>query len=98
MQIISTSDAVEALLPGQVTTQGNQTALGNFLKQGTKNIQKGNIDKAISDLNNALERTDGCALRGRPDGNGQDMDWITDCDAQAEAYALLAAAIAALQL
>ena len=97
IQIVNASDAVGALLPGQVTTKGNQTALGNFLKSATKNLQKGKIANAIADLTSALERTDGCALRGRPDGNGNGMDWITDCAAQANAYALLTAAIAALQ-
>ena len=97
MQIVSASDMVAALLPSQVTNKGNQTALGNFLKNATKNLQKGKIANAIADLNSALERTDGCPLRGSPDGNGQGMDWITDCAAQADIYALLTAAVSALQ-
>ena len=41
-------------------------------------------------------RTDGCALRGIPDGNGQGRDWITDCVAQMEIYDCLTAAAEAL--
>jgi ribosomal protein S20 len=97
LQIVSASDVVAALLPSQVTNKGNQTALGTFLKNATKNLQKGKFANAIADLNQALERTDGCALRGSPDGNGKGMDWITTCDAQASVYALLTAALSALQ-
>ena len=41
-------------------------------------------------------RTDGCVLRGDPDGNGPGRDWITDCTAQTEAYNLLTDALDAL--
>jgi len=97
IQIVYASDAIEALLAGQVTTGGNQNALGNFLKNATKNIQKGKIAQAINDLNQAIERTDGFPLRGSVDGNGPGRDWITDPAAQVDVYALLTAAVAALQ-
>ncbi len=98
IQIVYACDAVEALTSSQVTTKGNQKAFCNFLKQATKDIHKGKISNAIGKLNQALERTDGCALRGSPDGNGSGMDWITDCAAQEDVYALLTSAIDALQL
>ena len=48
----------------------------------------------IDDLNKATEKTDDCALRGSPDGNGKGMDWISDCDAQDAIYALLTSVVA----
>ena len=94
--ILDSSDQIAALNAGQVTTQGNQNALGNHLSNTIKNIQKGKVDKAIDSLNKAIERTDGCALRGAPDGNGSGRDWITDCEAQVQLYDLLNAALEAL--
>jgi hypothetical protein len=96
-QIMSGADIVESLGPGQVSTGGNQNALLNFLGQAVVALQKGKTDNAIHKLEKALERTDGCALRGAPDGNGPGRDWITDCDAQIETYGLLSDALAALQ-
>ncbi len=96
-QTASASAIVAALSPGQVTTAGNQNALGNFLAQALQQLQIGNVAQAIVKLNQAIERTDGCALRGAPDGPGTSRDWITNCAAQAEAYALLIAAVDALQ-
>jgi uncharacterized repeat protein (TIGR03803 family) len=96
-QVASASAIVAALPPGSVTTAGNQNAFGNHLANAMKQLQKGKVSKAIDDLNKAIERTDGCALRGSPDGNGKGMDWITDCDAQEAVYALLTSAVAALQ-
>jgi hypothetical protein len=97
MQIISVSTVVMALQPGEVTTAGNQNAFGNFLTNTMSQIQKGNVDKAIADLEKAIARTDGCALRGAPDGSGAGMDWVTTCDAQATVYDSLVAALQALQ-
>ena len=97
VEIISVSTIVVALEPVQVTTAGNQNAFGNFLTNTMDQIQKGKVDKAIADLIKAIERTDGCALRGAPDGNGAGMDWVTTCDAQASVYNSLVAALQALQ-
>jgi hypothetical protein len=36
-----------------------------------------------------MERTDGCVLRGEPDGNGPGRDWITNCGDQIVVYLLL---------
>ena len=95
-QIVAVADVVVALLPGQVTTGGNQNALQNFLSQAIVALQEGDIAKAIDKLEKAIERTDGCAANGTPDGNGKGRDWITDCDSQAEVYALLNDALNAL--
>lgn len=97
LKIVHACDLVGALQPWQVTTRGNQIAFCNFLKNATKDLHKGNISQAIQKINQARERTDGCVLRGSPDGNGQGMDWITDCDAQLEIYNSLTQAIEALQ-
>ena len=50
-------------------------------RYGLEQIQGGKVDKAIADLEKAIARTDGCALRGAPDGKGAGMDWVTTCDA-----------------
>jgi len=97
MQIITVSTVVTALQPAEITTAGNQNAFGNFLTNTMEQIQKGKVDKAIADLEKAIARTDGCALRGAPDGNGAGMDWVTTCDAQASIYDSLVAALEALQ-
>ena len=68
----------------------------NFLMQATVAIQEGDFDEAIDKLEQALARTDGCQLRGTPDGNGPGRDWITDCTAQAAVYASLSSALEAL--
>ena len=93
-QIAAASAIMAALPPGSVTTAGNQNAFGNHLANAMKQLQKGKVSKAIDDLNKATEKTDDCALRGSPDGNGKGMDWISDCDAQDAIYALLTSVVA----
>ncbi len=95
--IVDAGDLAENLLPGQVTNGGNQNAFGNFLKQAVALINEGDVAGAISKLKQAIERTDGCALRGAPDGNGPGRDWITDCAAQTEVYTFLTSALTTLQ-
>ena len=89
------SDLDSAL--GEVTNGGNQTAYQNFLQQAVVAIQEDDIETAIDKLEKALARTDGCVLRGAVDENGPGRDWIADCGVQAEVYALLTEALAALQ-
>ena len=96
MQIISVSTIVTVLEPAEITTAGNQTAFGNFLTNTMSQIQNGKLDKAIADLEKAIARTDGCALRGTPDGNGPGMDWVTTCEAQASIYNSLVEALQVL--
>jgi PKD domain len=97
IQIVDAFDQVAALTGAQVTTQGNQQAFSNFLTAATQNLQQGKVSQAIAKLNQAILRTDGCALRGSLDGNGPGMDWITDCGEQDAIYDLLTAALDALQ-
>ena len=94
---IVTADAVIVALPRQaVTTQGNQTALGNFLAQATIAIQMGDVAEAVDKLEKVISRTDGCILNGVPDGNGPGRDWVTDCAEQIVLYGTLNAALEAL--
>lgn len=96
VQIVTADVVVVGLSAGQVTTSGNQNALSNFLDQAVAAIQEGDIPEAIDKLEKALTRTDGCILRGSPDGNGKGRDWIIDCSVQLELYDLLNAARSAL--
>ena len=95
-KLVDDLNLITDLLPEEVTTGGNQGALGNFVEQAIAAIQDGNDDHAIFKIDEALERTDGCVLRGEPDGNGEGRDWITDCNAQQDAYDLLTLARDAL--
>ena len=89
---------VTSLPPSQVTTTGNQVALGETLKQVVKFVQQGKIADARNKILDAMERTDGCTLRGAPDDgkNGFKRDTITDCVAQLATYQALQDALAAL--
>jgi hypothetical protein len=95
-ETLAASQFVQALTSGQVTTAGNQRALQNFLTQVIAALQASNTATAISKLQNALERTDGCVLRGAVDGNGPGRDWVTDCSAQVAISTRLTAALDAL--
>lgn len=95
-QIVTALNLVGALQPWQVTNQGNQKALQNFLSQAIAALQAGDLEEAALKLTKAIERIDGCVLRGSPDGNGPGRDWVTDCNAQAAIYDCLTAALAAL--
>ncbi|MDB6169296.1 MAG: hypothetical protein JWM88_2160 [Verrucomicrobia bacterium] len=94
--VVQTDAVIANLPPGQVTTAGNQNALSNFLSQALAALNSGNTALAIAKLRAALERTDGCAIRGTPDLNGPGRDWITDSAAQAQIYPALKSALAAL--
>jgi hypothetical protein len=58
-------------------------------KGGDESPDRFNVRMALKKLSQAITRTDGCALRGIPDGNGKERDWITDCAAQLPVYACL---------
>ena len=94
MEVPGTSSWVDGI--DQVTTKGNKVALLNFLIQAVRAIQLDNLPKAIDKFEKSIARTDGCVLRGSPDGNGLDRDWIIDCEAQPEVYNLLNEALNAL--
>ena len=98
-KIMCAADLVSGLGPNQVTTKGNQTALGNFLSEAIKAIQKGTTATAIGKLNEAIDRTNGCEANlasPSPDGNGPGRDWVTDCNAQPPILVCLRAARDAL--
>jgi hypothetical protein len=94
--VVQTDAVVISLPPTEVTTSGNQHALSNFLSQALAALNAGNTTVAIDRLQKAIERTDGCALRGTPDGTGPGRDWITDCAAQGQVYPALKSALDAL--
>lgn len=96
IQIASALNLVGALAPSQVTNQGNQRALQNFLNQVITALQAGDVATAVDKLNKSLDRTDGWVLRGRVDGNGPGRDWVTDCASQQQIYDLLDSARQAL--
>jgi hypothetical protein len=95
--ILEVSAQVAALSADQVTTKGNQTAFGQHLANAIRDLQEGKTAEAIDKLNKAIERTDGCPLRGAPDGNGKGRDWIIDCDAQYDIYDALKLAVETLE-
>jgi hypothetical protein len=95
-QIADALNLLGALTLEQVTTRGNRQALQNYLAQALAALRAGDTDEARSKLMQAAERTDGCVLRGGPDGNGSGRDWVTDCAAQAALYEKLNAALSAL--
>ena len=102
VQTVESFNAIASLPESDVTTSGNQTALGNVLMQVIESLQADppDIDKAIKKLEAAIERTDGCALRGTPDlkGSGQSpkADTITSCTDQEEIYPVLVDALTAI--
>jgi hypothetical protein len=79
-----------------MTTGGNQNALIQLLGNVVVALQSGNQPGARQLLQQAISRTDGCALHGAPDGNGPGRDWITTCAAQEQVYSALVAALAAM--
>jgi len=94
--ILDAGVSLTELSAGAVTTGGNQNALMNSLTQAAAAIEDGDVQKAITKLTAAIERTDGCILRGEPDGNGHGRDWVTNCEAQYELYDLLNTALEAI--
>ena len=94
--ILNALQTLRALRLDQVTTRGNRTAMQNFLVQALAALEAGDLAEARRKVAAAIERTDGCALRQAPDGNGPERDWIVDCEAQAVVFDLLSAALAAI--
>jgi hypothetical protein len=92
-QIADALNLVGALSLDQVTTRGNRQALQNFLNQALAALLAGDLDEARSKLMQAIERTDGCVLRGSPDGNGSGRDWVIDCAAQTTLHEKLTSAL-----
>ena len=98
-QTVNALNGVGSLPPSSVTTKGNQTAFGNVLTQVIAALQVGDVGDAKKKLQDAIERTDGCTLRGSPDpaGGGQiKQDYIKACTDQAPVYTLLKNALDSL--
>jgi hypothetical protein len=95
-QTQSAAAAIGELPRSSVTSPGNQNALTQFLNNVIAALDAGDLNTARQQLQQAISRTDGCALRGVPDGNGPGRDWITTCDAQAPVYSRLISALAAI--
>jgi hypothetical protein len=96
IQLQAVAAQVQGLPASAVTTGGNQNALIHFLSNAVTALQSGNLDGAWQQVEQAISRTDGCALYGAPDGNGPSRDWITTCEAQEQIYPPLVAALAAV--
>ncbi len=84
MKIACAADLIAGLPESVVKTKGNQKALLNYLAAAAKAVQRPDYDKAIERIEFALQRTDGCAINGVPDGNGAGRDWVETCAAQLE--------------
>ena len=98
-ETVDAINTIGSLPPSSVTTTGNQTALGNLLTQVIAALQVGDVGEAKRKLQDAIERTDGCTLRGSPDppGGGQiKQDYIKACTDQAPVYTLFKDALDAL--
>jgi hypothetical protein len=95
-KILIAAAHVEDLGKNDVTTKGNQRALHNHLVQAVTALGEGDLLETQQKLAKALDRIDGCTLRGSADGNGRDRDWVTSCNKQAPIYDLVNDALQAL--
>jgi CSLREA domain-containing protein len=91
-KIITAINLVNGLPLNQVTNKGNRKDLANILRKAIRNLQNANYCKAVEKLDQAIERTDGCPLRSKPDTKNKTRDWITSCTAQIAVYNNLFAA------
>jgi len=83
MEVLATLDS---LPDSQVTNKGNRKAFKELLTHAIRSLQRGNISNACQKMEDALERTDGCVLRGQPDSHGNRRDWILNCTAQTSMF------------
>lgn len=99
------SDVITTL--NQAITTVNQLDSQSFKNKNRRDVFTGKIGKAIELIdqgnyadaldklqNDILGKTDGCAAIGAPDNN----DWILDCTAQSQVYALIMKSIELLSL
>jgi hypothetical protein len=96
MVIQDASTQILGLPAGAVTNRGNQNAITQFLSNAIVALRDGSVAVARQQLGQAISRTDGCALRGTPDGNGPGRDWITTCGAQSAIYQSLLDALSVI--
>jgi hypothetical protein len=96
IQLHTAAANLHDLPASDVTSRGNRHALMQSLSHAVMALQRGKRGEARHEIGQAISRTDGCALRGMPDGNGSGRDWITTCSAQEQVYTPLIAALAAI--
>ena len=71
---------------GEIQQANNFNSFSTETTLSTFSTQQNAFGEAVQKIEMAIERTDGCALRGSPDGHGKGMDWITDCASQTIIY------------
>jgi len=103
-ELMDANDVITEIPVEGLDAPEHSNSLTNMVAQIIDSIQKRQYPPATHHkLDNAIERTDGCALRGAVDpmGGGTSRiagDWVTDCTEQADLYALLISAKAALEM
>jgi hypothetical protein len=96
--VVLSQQLLNALPRGSgVINEGHRTALSRLLTDALRASDRGDLTSTRRDLAAAIERVDGCAVRGAPDGAGPGLDWIVGCAEQLPIYHLLASAVAVLQ-
>ncbi len=91
--------ALEGLGPGDYLFRAAERALVRRVEQARRQAERGHHRSAGRVLARVLQRTDGCAEHGRPDGfwsfangwfrTGSVIDWIDRCPAQNTVHPLL---------
>ena len=99
-QLGDACDFVSGLPDASFDAKGHRKSMCNDYAKIIRFIQKGQIGLAISHLSAAIERVDGCRLRGPPDPKGKGQphaaDYLVVCIEQEEVYDLLTAALGAI--
>lgn len=89
-------NAVAVLPAGSVTNGGNQKVLVHTLARALQDMQSDDYADARRELERAIVRTDGVVLRGTPDTQGHERDWVTNPAEQVTLYWQLYWALQAL--
>ena len=91
------ADRITALTDSAFHAKGHRNFFANKIGDIIALLQTGNLDSANKQLEKVIARTDGCSLRGLPDPKGKGQanaaDFITDCTAAQQVYALLQEAL-----
>jgi YVTN family beta-propeller protein len=98
IKLVQACDFITSLSDDAFDAKGHRNVMCNQLSHAVKDLDKDKLEHAQGDIQQVIERTDGCDLRGSPDGNGQGSDWITDCSDQKALYPLLIDALGAISL
>ena len=80
--ITEISEQLDALDSSQFVNNGLRNQLTNRLSNVANRYNSGQTSNAISQLEQAIRRVNGCSNNGVPDGNGPERDHIVDCNAQ----------------